>query len=389
MAKENFSLEDKRNLSLEIVKILSDRPMTGADLTRELENSNTVNKRLVNYSYLTTYFLPKILEEKILGSIRKNKKFFVDDYETARDMINDFFSRAEKSSKARKEVNKRDVNTWNNIKVLVQIIKSIPGITTGELRDRFKKSTGKSLSVEMIDKYNEILTLNNMAIDFYERTSRGERMRLSNPNSVKIIDKIIESLNPKIRKDLKEKMKENRKSENEVNRLSSQEMEDTKINIINILYLSSGMTLSELEISYTDRYKKRMSSNALRLILNSMLELGGVNYEKGTGRYYIDNYSELIAKINPRKLSLNLVIKVNSKDEFPHLNGLGNGTKQLIESFGSVNLWEITGYNSKELTESLVLNSALGKLQVISPTHIKGRINEIITEKLAKLNEII
>lgn len=391
MAREFFSNEDKKNLALEIVRIASERPISMVDLLKRLEESTNLNKNMVTYSYVTTCFIPMILESKILGKSRKYGKLFVDDYKTAKEMIEDYFLSREKSA-AKKEVNKRDVNTWRNIRAMVQIIESNPGISTGELRERYSKVTGKGMTLALLDRYNEVLTLNNMGIDFYGRGPRGESMQLSNPNSIRIIDKIIESFEAgRPQKDLKEKIKENKRSENELNRLSNQELETVKVNILNILYLdssSNGMTVAEIESYYTNRYNKRISSNTLQLILRSMVDLG-LKYDRITLKYSIDNYPELLKKISPRRLDLDLVVKVRKDKGLPEIYGLGNGTRQDLGVIGDYNLWEITGYNSKELTRSLVLNVAKGDIDIVSPLYIREKINDLIDEYLSKLNELL
>ena len=387
MAKENFSTELKKELALKIVELISDMPMKGVDIVRELENIPAFST-IASYSYLTTYFLPNILEGKILGKVRVNGRYFVDNKDIAIEMVNDYYSKVE--DKKVNKVSKHDLNTWKNIKSMIQIIGSFPGITTGELMEKYKKATGKGLSIALIDKYNEILTLNGMQLDFYERTKSGERMKLSNLNSIKIIDKIINDLSPKTEK-FKDKVKEVKKSENELNRLSNQDLEMIKVNILRIIYLESGsdgMSQTEIELAYSNGYNKRLSSNTVQLILKSMVEIG-LKYDKLTGRYSIDNYIELAKKISPRKLNLDLVVAIEKGNEFPNLKGLDTGTKQKSSIIDKWELWEVTGYNSKELTQSLVSNVCNGNIKIISPIYVRKRIQELVDKYLTNMNELI
>lgn len=387
MAKENFSTELKKELALKIVELISDMPMRGTDIHRELENIPALSS-IASYSYLTTYFLPKILEEKILGKVKINGRYFVDNKDIAVEMVNDYYSKME--NRKINKVNVHDLNTWKNIKPMIQIISSFPGITTGELMEKYKRATGKGLSIALIDKYNEILTLNGMQLDFYERTKSGERMKLSNLNSTKIIDRIISDLSPKTER-FKDKVKEVKKSENELNRLSNQDLEMIKINILRVIYLESGpegISQTEIESAYFNRYNKRLSSNTIQLILKGMVEIG-LKYDKLTGRYSIDNYIELAKKISPRKLNLDLVVAIEKGSEFPNLKGLDTGTKTKSCTIDKWELWEVTGYNSKELTQSLVSNVCNGSIKIISPIYVRKRVQELVDKYLTNMNELI
>lgn len=387
---EKFTVQERKDLSLMIALELSRREMGVTELLKVINEGDEVK---LTYTYLQ-YFVDKVLQS-ILGTIKRKSKYFVDDYEVAKELIEEYYEK--KSNTGNTSSNKDNkstvrFSTWIYIRDMMRIISENPGITTSELCEKYKRETGRFMSTQVIDRYNESLVLNSIGIDFYKSTSRGVKMRLSNPDTLKVIDSIILKLNPKKARALDEKTNEHVVS-TELQRLSDSERREIQIRVCNILYLDSkanvGLNVKDICDKYRRRYNNYVSETTVSGIIQ-YLDTNSLNgFVKVGDSYYIEDYSKVMDILAPDKSILHLLVSIpiNSVEL---LNGLciNNGSKEFSRSVGDRNEYEIVTPNTREFCTSLAKLRLRG-LEVIYPIHMRNKLNELLESYIDNMNEVL
>ena len=136
---EKFAVQERKDLSLMIALELSRREMGVTELLKVINEGDEVK---LTYTYLQ-YFVDKVLQS-ILGTIKRKSKYFVDDYEVAKELIEEYYEK--KSNTGNTSSNKDNkstvrFSTWIYIRDMMRIISENPGITTSELCEKYKRET--------------------------------------------------------------------------------------------------------------------------------------------------------------------------------------------------------------------------------------------------------
>lgn len=134
---EKFTVQERKDLSLMIALELSRREMGVTELLKVINEGDEVK---LTYTYLQ-YFVDKALQS-ILGTIKRKSKYFVDDYEVAKELIEEYYEK--KSNTGNTSSNKDNkstvrFSTWIYIRDMMRIISENPGITTSELCEKYKR----------------------------------------------------------------------------------------------------------------------------------------------------------------------------------------------------------------------------------------------------------
>lgn len=329
----------------------------------------------------------KLIE--ILGlDIISNSKLKISDKDIAKELVTDYFdsSNDRKSCRGVKKGTVQ-VTTWKNIYQVVAILDSYKsGLKLTDLYEKYKRITLKTLTPQLLDKFNSLLSENLIGLDYF---SRG-RVRLSSDTTLLQVKSILlDKYNINV-DDIKESSNVTvEKLSQSAVRMTESERVELRVNMATILYLTkTPLSIDEVRKSYFLRYDKQISEiTAMSVIDEFVVTIPDLIEVKGS-KYQIREFNEVMKVIKPELSQVNLVIRVPNHLDIQELDGMENGIKEVAEELSDSVIYEVSTQNSSEFWKSMIKLYYKGA-KILSPSSYRKKVEDIIWKTLDNINTVL